>query len=285
MLFTKVRAEYDAAGRRNLVPTGEGDQHIPCDDVLVAVGQENAFPWIERDIDIEFDRHGMPKVDPKTMQSTRPGVFFGGDAALGPKNIIWAVAHGHDAAISMDRFCNREAVADRPAPAVTIASQKMGIHEWSYDNDVSLDRRYRVPLRDKEIALRDIRAEVELGFDPKLALAEAERCLNCDVQTVFTGKLCIECDACVDICPMDCITFTVNGEEAELRSRLKAPASNLAQSLYVADDLKTGRVMVKDEDLCLHCGLCAERCPTGAWDMQKFLLKMTPAGEACRSKM
>jgi ferredoxin len=211
-------------------------------------------------------------------------VFFGGDAAFGPKNIIWAVAHGHEAAISIDQFCRGADVRSRPAPAVTLISQKMGIHEWSYDNDVSTDHRYRVPLRAKEVVLRDIKTEVELGYDPKLALAEAERCLNCDVQTVFTGSLCIECDACVDICPMDCITFTVNGEETELRSRLKAPANNLAQSLYVANDLKTGRVMVKDEDLCLHCSLCAERCPTGAWDMQKFLLKLTPAGEVCRSK-
>jgi formate dehydrogenase beta subunit len=284
VLFEKVKAEHDADGRRNLVPTGEPDEHLACDDVLVAVGQENAFPWIERDIGLEFDRRGMPKVDAKTMQSTRPGVFFGGDAAFGPKNIIWAVAHGHDAAISIHKLCSGEDIADRPPPMVNLTSQKMGIHEWSYDNDVSLDQRYRVPLRDKVVALRDIRAEVELGFDPQLALAEAERCLNCDVQTVFTGSLCIECDACVDICPMDCITFTRNGEESDLRGRLNAPAGNVTQSLYVANDLKTGRVMVKDEDVCLHCGLCAERCPTGAWDMQKFFLDMTLAGEACRSR-
>jgi ferredoxin len=284
VIFAKVRAERDADGRRNLVSTGEPDEHLPCDDVLVAVGQENAFPWVERDIGLEFDRRGMPKVDPKTMQSTRSGVFFGGDAAFGPKNIIWAVAHGHEAAISIHKLCSGEDIADRPPPMVNLTSQKMGIHEWSYDNDISLDRRYRVPLREKAVALRDIRAEVELGFDPQLALAEAERCLNCDVQTVFTGSLCIECDACVDICPMDCITFTQNGEEADLRTRLNAPASNVTQSLYVANDLKTGRVMVKDEDVCLHCGLCAERCPTGAWDMQKFLLDMTLAGEACHSR-
>jgi NADPH-dependent glutamate synthase beta subunit-like oxidoreductase len=283
MTFEKVRAEYDAAGRRQLVPTGEPDEHIPCDDVLVAVGQENAFPWIEPDSGVAFDRHGLPKLDPRTLQSTREEVFFGGDAAFGPKNIIWAVAHGHEAAISIDKFCRGENLADRPPPDVIMTAQKMGLHEWSYDNDISMDLRFKVPLRDHEIALRDIRAEVELGFDPKLALAEAERCLNCDVQTVFTGKLCIECDACVDICPMDCITFTQDGEEDELRSRLKAPARNLTQSLYVADELKTRRIMVKDEDLCLHCGLCAERCPTSAWDMQKFLLEMTPAGGKCRS--
>jgi formate dehydrogenase beta subunit len=284
VLFEKVEAVRDDKGRRQLVPTGQPDEHIPCDDVLVAVGQENSFPWIERDIGLEFDRWGMPVVDTLTMQSTRPGVFFGGDAAFGPKNIIWAVAHGHDAAISIDKFCRGENIAERPPPGVQLASQKMGLHEWSYDNDITLDKRYRVPLRDKVIALRDIRTEVELGYDERLAFNEAQRCLNCDVQTVFTGSLCIECDACVDICPMDCITFTENGEEAELRQRLTAPANNLSQDLYVADNLKTGRVMVKDEDVCLHCGLCAERCPTGAWDMQKFFLEMTYAGSACHSR-
>jgi len=283
VLFEKVKAEYDSRGRRNLVPTGEPDTFIACDDVLIAVGQENAFPWIERDIGIEFDRWDMPKVDPKTMQSTLPTVFFGGDAAFGPKNIIWAVAHGHDAAISIDKLCHGEDVADRPPPGVTLVSQKMGIHEWSYDNDISNDLRYRVPLRDTAVALADIRVEVELGYDEKLGYLEAERCLNCDVQTVFTGQLCIECDACVDICPMDCITFTDNGSETELRGRLTAPALNLEQELYIGDSLKTGRIMVKDEDVCLHCGLCAERCPTGAWDMRKFLLEMIQAGPACRS--
>jgi NADPH-dependent glutamate synthase beta subunit-like oxidoreductase len=278
VVFEKVKAEYDAKGRRNLVPTGEPDQHVPADDVLVAVGQENAFPWIERDVGIEFDKWDMPKVHPTTMASTNPKVFFGGDAAFGPKNIIWAVAHGHDAALSIHKLCSGEDISERPLPEVEISSQKMGIHEWSYDNDISNDKRYRVPHRDKVIALKDIRAEVELGFDPKLGFAEAQRCLNCDVQTVFTSQLCIECDACVDICPMDCISFTDNGEEADLRARLRAPSNNLTQDLYVADGLKTGRVMVKDEDVCLHCGLCAERCPTGAWDMQKYLIDMTHAG-------
>jgi formate dehydrogenase beta subunit len=283
IMFEKVKAVRDEKGRRDLIPTGESDQHFPCDDVLVAVGQENAFPWIERDIGIEFDKKwDMPKVDPKTMGSTHPKVFFGGDAAFGPKNIIWAVAHGHDAALSIDKLCRGEDINDRPLPMVEILSQKMGIHEWSYDNDIAPDRRYRVPLRDKVVALRDIKAEVELGFDPELALKEAHRCLNCDVQTVFSSSLCIECDACVDICPMDCITFTQNGEEAELRTRLKAPAPNPTQDLYVANDLKTGRVMVKDEDVCLHCGLCAERCPTGAWDMKKYLIDMTHADDLCR---
>jgi NADPH-dependent glutamate synthase beta subunit-like oxidoreductase len=282
VVFEKVKAEYDAKGRRNLVPTGEPDQHVPADDVLVAVGQENAFPWIERDIGIEFDKWDMPKVDPTTMASTNPKVFFGGDSAFGPKNIIWAVAHGHDAALSIHKMLSGEDITERPLPEVIISSQKMGIHEWSYDNDISNDKRYRVPHRDKVIALKDIRAEVELGFDPKLGFNEAQRCLNCDVQTVFTSQLCIECDACVDICPMDCITFTENGEEADLRQRLEAPAKNLTQDLYVADGLKTGRVMVKDEDVCLHCGLCAERCPTGAWDMQKYLIDMTLAGTPCQ---
>jgi NADPH-dependent glutamate synthase beta subunit-like oxidoreductase len=284
VVFEKVKAEYDAKGRRNLLPTGEPDQHFPADDVLVAVGQENAFPWIERDVGIEFDKWNMPRVDPITMASTNPTVFFGGDAAFGPKNIIWAVAHGHDAALSIHKLCSGEDIKERPLPEVIISSQKMGIHEWSYDNDISNDKRYRVPHRDKVVALKDIRAEVELGFDPKLGFNEAQRCLNCDVQTVFAAQLCIECDACVDICPMDCITFTENGEEAELRQRLQAPAKNLNQDLYVADGLKTGRVMVKDEDVCLHCGLCAERCPTGAWDMQKYLIDMTYAGTPCQQQ-
>jgi NADPH-dependent glutamate synthase beta subunit-like oxidoreductase len=285
VLFEVVHAEYDESGRRRLVPSGDPDEHYECDDVLIAVGQENAFPWIERDIGLEFDEWGMPKVDPLTMRSTHPNVFFGGDAAFGPKNIIWAVAHGHEAAISIDRLCRGEDIAVRPAPEFTLVSQKMGIHEWSYDNDISNDERYRVPLREKAKALSDVRLEVELGFDRDLGLKEAQRCLNCDVETVFTDSLCIECDACVDICPMDCITFTEGGDEPELRTRLKAPAANLEQDLYVSGPLTTGRVMVKDEDVCLHCGLCAERCPTGAWDMQKFLLWMTHAGgETCRTR-
>jgi NADPH-dependent glutamate synthase beta subunit-like oxidoreductase len=282
MTFEKVRAERDANGRRKLVPTGEPDAFFECDDVLIAVGQENAFPWIERDIGIAFDSEwDMPKVDKITMQSTLPNVFFGGDAAFGPKNIIWAVAHGHDAAVSIDKMLNGEDIHERPVPGTSLISQKMGIHEWSYDNDISNDTRYAVPWRDKAQTLKSIKTEVELGFDAKTAFAEAERCLNCDVQTVFTKDVCIECDACVDICPMDCITFTQNGDEADVRTHLSAPALNLTQALYVSDTLKTGRVMVKDEDVCLHCGLCAERCPTGAWDMRKFFLEMTHAGPGC----
>ena len=284
MVFEKVKAVYDAKGRRDLVPTGEPDVTFDCDDVLVAVGQENAFPWIERDIGVAFDKWGMPVVDPRTMRSTHPKVFFGGDAAFGPKNIIWAVAHAHEAAVSIDKLCNGETVEDRPPPMTNLVSQKMGIHEWSYDNSVSGDKRYKVPHVDKARALKDVKLEVELGYDDKLAFAEAQRCLNCDVQTVFSTSLCIECDACVDICPTDCITFTADGEEAELRGRLRAPASNATQDLYVATGLKTGRIMAKDEDVCLHCGLCAERCPTGAWDMRKFTLEMTLAGPSCRSR-
>ncbi len=282
MVFEKVKAVHEN-GRRNLVPTGEPDQHFDCDDVLVAVGQENAFPWIERDAGIAFDQSNMPVVDKVSMQSSVPNIFFGGDAAFGPKNIIWAVAHGHDAAVSIDKLLNGEDIAERPAPGVSLISQKMGIHEWSYDNEIHADMRYKVPWRDIKITLKNVKAEVELGFDVATAWKEAQRCLNCDVQTVFTDRLCIECDACVDICPMDCITFTGNADEKELRNHLNAPARNLTQDLYVSGPLKTGRIMAKDEDVCLHCGLCAERCPTGAWDMQKFLLEMTNAGPGCRS--
>jgi NADPH-dependent glutamate synthase beta subunit-like oxidoreductase len=289
MTFETVKAEYDARGRRKLVPTGDPEQFFECDDVLVAVGQENAFPWIERDIGLDFNEWAMPVVNETTFQSTNKRVFFGGDAAFGPKNIIWAVAHGHQAAISIHQFCQGADVNERPPPMVTLASTKMGIHEWSYDNGISLDLRFKVPHRDKLIALKDIKAEVELGFDLKLAFAEAQRCLNCDVQTVFTDNLCIECDACVDICPVDSITFTDDGEEAELRTRLMAPAHNLEQALYVSGHLKTGRIMAKDEDVCLHCGLCAERCPTGAWDMDRFLIDVAQANtmkaeNACCSK-
>ncbi len=282
MSFQKVRAEFDSKGRRSLIPTGEPDEIFDCDEVLVAIGQENAFPWIEEECGIEFDQWGLPRLNEATFQSTNPQVFFGGDSALGPKNIIWAVAHGHEAAISIDRFCNGSDLMDRPAPIVNLVSQKMGIHEWTYDNDVSQLSRHRVPLVEKKIALKDIKVEVEVGFDQKLAFEEAQRCLNCDVQTVFTPPLCIECDACVDICPTDCITFTDNGDEMDLRQRLKAPAKNLDQSIYVSSSLKTGRIMAKDEDVCLHCGLCAERCPTGAWDMRKFYLQTAKAGHACQ---
>jgi len=284
MVFEKVRADHDEKGRRTLVSTGEPDVTLDCDDVLIAVGQENAFPWIEPDAGIAFDRWGLPVLDKTSFQSTLPNVFFGGDAAFGPKNIIWAVAHGHEAAISIDSYCQGVDVTKRPPPMTSLISQKMGIHEWAYDNAIAPDLRFKVPTLANEIALKDIRTEVELGFDPKLAFAEAQRCLNCDAQTVFSTPLCIECDACVDICPTDCITFTANGEESDLRQRLTAPSIHPDQAIYVSDTLKTGRIMAKDEDVCLHCGMCAERCPTGAWDMQKFYLEMSHAGQACRSR-
>ena len=280
MTFEIVRAEHDDKGRRKLVPTGEPDAFFACDEVLIAVGQENAFPWIERDVGIDFDQWGLPLLREGTFQSTLPKVFFGGDAAYGPKNIITAVAQGHEAAVSIDLLLDGQDVAARPAPRTNLMSEKMGIHEWAYDNDPSNDLRYKVPWANAEKALASIKVEVELGFDARTAFKEAGRCLNCDVQTVFTPKLCIECDACVDICPMDCITFTVNGDEADLRQRLNAPAADTEQDLFVSPELKTGRVLVKDEDVCLHCGLCAERCPTGAWDMQKFLLLTAKAGGA-----
>ncbi len=281
MMFEVVRAEYDDKGKRNLVPTGEPEVFFECDDVLVAVGQENAFPWIERDSGIAFDKWGLPTLLKDAFQSSVPNVFFGGDSAYGPKNIITAVAHGHEAAVSIDIFLNGKDVTVRPSPLTNLVSQKMGIHEWSYDNDTALDTRFKVPWANAAKALASIKVEVELGFDVATAFKEAQRWLNCDVQTVFADNLCIECDACVDICPMDCITFTEDGAEPDVRQRLQAPALNLAQDLYVSGGLKTGRIMVKDEDVCLHCGLCAERCPTGAWDMQKFLLNTAQAG--CQS--
>ncbi|MDM3870236.1 FAD-dependent oxidoreductase [Porticoccus sp. W117] len=279
MHFDKVAAEYDDDGRRQLKSTGEPPVFFPCDDVLLAIGQENAFPWVERDIGIDFGKWDMPVVDEVTFQSSNPKVFFGGDAAFGPANIITAVAHGHQAAVSIDLFCNGQSVTQRPTPGTNLVSQKMGVHEWVYDNQIENSERQIVPLADKACALRDRKLEVELGFNLQTALEEAERCLNCDVQTVFTESACIECDACADICPTSCINFTANGDENDLRSRLNAPATNLEQDLMVSDLLKTERVMVKDENVCLHCGLCAERCPTGAWDMQKFDYSVTQAGQ------
>jgi len=279
MLFEKVEAQYDENGKRSLVPTGEDLVFMEADDVLMAIGQDNAFPWVERDLGIEFDNWDMPVVDKVTFQSTNPRVFFGGDAAFGPENVITAVAHGHQAAISIDLFCRAEPVTNRPAPMTNLVSQKMGIHEWSYDNQVENDKRFVVPMAPLEETLRNRKLEVELGFDLSTGFKEAERCLNCDVQTVFDTPRCIECDACVDICPTDCISFVENAEESELRTRLSAAAGNLAQDLYVSTELPTQRVMVKDENVCLHCGLCAERCPTSAWDMQKFLYSVTKAGQ------
>lgn len=280
MAFDKVKAVYDVKGKRSLVSTGEKPVVLPCDDVLIAIGQENSFPWIERNIDIEFGKWDMPVVDETTFQSSNPKVFFGGDAAFGPQNVITAVAHGHQAAISIDLFCQGESVAKRPPPGVTLVSQKMGVHEWSYDSEVATDVRYHVPQAELEKSLSNRKLEVELGFDAATAFHEAQRCLNCDAQTVFTEKLCIECDACVDICPTDCLSIVVNDvDEAELRQKLKMPAKNTEQDIYVSADLATGRAMIKDEDMCLHCGLCAERCPTAAWDMQKFYYTVSKAGQ------
>ena len=272
MEFERVEAKFDDKGKRSLIPTGEDPVIFECDDVLVAIGQDNAFEWIERDIGIEFGEWDMPIVNKITFQSTNAKVFFGGDSAWGPENIIWAAAHGHQAAISIDKFCNEKDLYERPEPGTTLVSQKMGVHEWSFDNDISQVKRLLVPHADKSISLKDLKMEVELGFDEKMALEEANRCLNCDVQTVFSEQLCIECDACVDICPTDCINFLSNGTEEEIRNNLRIPALNVNQDILVSDKLEqTARVMIKDEDVCLHCGLCAERCPTGAWDMQNFL--------------
>jgi NAD-dependent dihydropyrimidine dehydrogenase PreA subunit len=279
--FQKMReVGIDTSGRPRLEPSGE-EVVFECDDVLMAIGQENSFPWIERGIGLEFDKWGMPKVDKVTMMSTRAGVFFGGDAAWGPENIIKAVAHGHQAAISIDGYCQDRPITERPPPGANLVSQKMGIHEWSYKNAYAPLKRVAMPHADKAEALRNLKVEVELGFDDKLAAKEAERCLNCDVQTVFSAPLCIECDACMDICPVDCINFIRNDDEPALRQQLRVPARNTAQDLYVSDTLKTGRIMAKDEDMCLHCGLCAERCPTGAWDMQKFMYVDAQASTAC----
>ncbi len=283
MRFECMEYELDAHGR--IVAERVADeQFLPADDVILAIGQENAFPWIERDLGIAFDKWNVPVVDARTFQSTRPGVFFGGDAAFGPKNIIWAVEHGHQAAISIHRHCHGEPLTERLPPGLNLQSRKMGMHEWAYANDYAPIERRLMPHVSLKERFKKLNIEVELGFSAEQAAAEAQRCLNCDVQTVFSAKLCIECDACIDICPVDCLTITSNGTEVELRAHLKAPAQNLAQPLYVSAALpQTGRVMVKDEDLCVHCGLCAERCPTAAWDMQKSLLHWPHAEDEARA--
>ncbi|MBK9721893.1 MAG: FAD-dependent oxidoreductase [Saprospiraceae bacterium] len=278
MCFEKVQVQLDASGKRKLIPTGEADVIIEADEVLLAIGQENSFPWIERDLGIEFNQWELPTVDAITYQSSLASVFFGGDASFGPKNVITAVAQGHQAAVSIDLYCQQKNLNERLHPMVNLVSQKMGIHEWAYDSKIVDDIRYIVPQAEKAITLKDRKKEVELGFDLQTAFKEAQRCLNCDAQTIFTTSRCIECDACVDICPTSCISFVPNGEEEDLRTRLGAPANNLSQDLYVSEVLPTTRVMVKDEDVCLHCGLCAERCPTSAWDMQKYFYSVTKAG-------
>jgi NADPH-dependent glutamate synthase beta subunit-like oxidoreductase/ferredoxin len=278
MTFNVVESSYDENGRRTITETGE-IVTIECTDVILAIGQDNAFPWIEKDIGIEFGEWDMPVVDKTTFQSSLDKVFIGGDAAFGPENIITAVAHGHQAAISIDLFLNEKSLKDERLPAGTnLTSTKMGIHQWAYDSGVVADHRYASAHLPVEQALASRKIESELGFDLDTGYKEAERCLNCDVQTVFIEQKCIECDGCTDVCPTNCITFTQNADEPQLRQNLNAPAHNLSQDLYVSEDLPTGRVMVKDEDMCLHCGLCAERCPTSAWDMQKYLYSVTQAG-------
>jgi len=269
MTFELMEYEVSEDGRIDR-GTVVGETTIPCDDVILAIGQDNAFPWIERDIGIEFDEWDCPVVDESTMMCSREGVFFGGDSAFGPKNIIWAVAHGHEAAISMHKYCQGEDINDRMPAGVNLISQKMGMHEWSYSNDYDPAGRRLMAHVDLKERFKNLDVEVELGFTVEQTIQEVERCLNCDIQTVFAADLCIECDACIDICPVDCLTIAANGDEADLRERLSAPAVNPDQALYVSEELpQTSRVMVKDEDICVHCGLCAERCPTGAWDMQK----------------
>ncbi|MCH8958748.1 MAG: FAD-dependent oxidoreductase [Proteobacteria bacterium] len=278
MEFAIVEWHEDKNGR---LQSTELDRVIlPCDDVILAVGQENAFSFMERDIGIEFDQWDVPVVDPVTFQSTRAGVFFGGDAAFGPKNIIWAVAHGHQAAISIHKYCHDEDMTERLPDQVTMESTKMGMHEWSYSNDYDMGSRRLVPHVSLKERFKKLDIEVELGFTADQAIAEVERCLNCDIQTEFVAKRCIECDACIDICPVDCLTMTENEPEEALRTHLTAPSTNLEQALFVSEALpQTGRVMVKDEDLCIHCGLCAERCPTAAWDMQKSLITIPQAAD------
>ena len=270
MTFEKMTLCQEEGGEERLVPLGEPPVFLPCDEVLLAVGQSNAFPFIEKELGIHMTGRGLPELDADTLQSSLPQVFFGGDAAFGPKNVITAVAHGHQAAISIDLFCRGLDLHQRPAPHTNLVSQKMGMQEWLYDSRVSVDRRYKVPTVDRTKSLRDRLLEVELGFSKQTGHQEAGRCLNCDVQTVFEFSTCIECDSCVDICPESCINFVTNGDEEELRQRLLVPADNPDQALYVSPPLPTGRVMVKDENVCLHCGLCAERCPTASWEMMKF---------------
>lgn len=284
MLFEEIKYQINDDGS---IESSEiiGEKVIECDDVILAIGQDNAFPWIERDIGIEFDKWDCPVVDEVTMMCSLDGVFFGGDAAFGPKNIIWAVAHGHEAAISVHKYCENEILQDRLPPGMNLTSQKMGIHEWSYSNDYDGSARRLMPHVDLKKRFKQLNIEVELGFSLDQTVKEVERCLNCDIQTVFSAKDCIECDACIDICPVDCLTMTENGEEADLRKRLTAPAENIAEDLYVSAELpQTGRVMVKDEDLCVHCGLCAERCPTGAWDMQKSTILLPKAKDESQSQ-
>ena len=283
MLFEEIKYQINDDGK---IESSDviGEKIIECDDVILAIGQDNAFPWIERDLGIEFDKWDCPIVDEVTMMCSLDGVFFGGDSAFGPKNIIWAVAHGHEAAISIHKYCSQENLEERLPPGMNLTSQKMGLHEWSYSNDYDGSERRLMPHVDLKKRFKQLNIEVELGFTLDQTVKEVERCLNCDIQTVFAANLCIECDACIDVCPVDCLTITENGDEKDLRTRLTAPAENLEEDLYVSEELpQTARVMVKDEDLCVHCGLCAERCPTGAWDMQKSTILLPKAKDEAES--
>ena len=277
MEFEKFRsAEVDGKLQQEVI----GREILPCDTVVLAIGQDNAFPFIERDIGIEFGKWEMPVVDKTTFMASRPGVFFGGDAAFGPQNIIWAVEHGHQAAISIHNYSQDLPVTDRPPQGMTLKSTKMGLHEWSYSNNFDPVQRQKMIHVDLPARFSSLTMEVELGFTAEQTAAEVQRCLNCDVQTHFTDSLCIECDACIDICPVDCLAIVPNADEGELRSVIRAPALNTEQPLYVSGALKqTARVMVKDENVCVHCGLCAERCPTYAWDMRKFAV-LVPHADA-----
>ncbi len=276
MEFDKFQSvETDTGLKQEII----GREILPCETVVLAIGQDNAFPFIERNIGLEFGKWDMPVVDKTTFMSTRPGVFFGGDAAFGPANIIWAVEHGHQAAISIHNYCQGIPVTERPPQGQTLTSTKMGLHQWAYSNNYDHAPRQKMKHVDLRIRFQSMTTEVEKGFSLEQTTAEVERCLNCDVQTHFTESLCIECDACVDICPVDCLTITPSLSEPEMRTQFLAPALNLDQPLYASSALKqTGRVMAKDENVCLHCGLCAERCPTYAWDMRKFALQIPYAG-------
>ena len=273
MKFSVLEWHKDKNGK--LKSTKKDEVIIPCDTVILAIGQENSFPWVERDIGLDFDEWEVPHVDPITYESTLSGVFFGGDSAFGPKNIIEAVEHGHQAAISIHKYCHNDSLTDRLPYGMNLVTAKMGIHEWTYSNDYGYENRFEVPTVPMENRFKDINIEVELGYEPGQFKKEVERCLNCDIQTDFVAELCIECDACIDVCPVNCLMIAENADESELRESIKTPANNLEQALFVSEDLpQTKRVMVKDEDVCIHCGLCAERCPTAAWDMKKFTLEI-----------
>ena len=280
MLFELMEYDLDEAGKiidQRVV----GEEVIPCDDVILAIGQENAFPWIEADAGIEFDQWNVPLVDKTTFESSLKGVFFGGDSAFGPLNIIWAVEHGHQAAISIHNHCRNLPLTDRLPDGIKLSSAKMGMMEWRYSNAFDESSRRKMEHVELVERFKKIDTEVELGFSPEQIATEVQRCLNCDVHTVFDPPLCEECDACIDVCPVECLTITPNAEtEGELRAALSASDDTVDQDLYVSAPLPlTGRVMIKDENICLHCGLCAERCPTSAWDMKEGVIEIGHAAD------